>query len=122
MPLALAAPLALRIGWARDWLRPKVVLAFCAIALPWYVVCYSRNGWPFVQEFFVKHHFGRFASLELQHGRPWWFYLALLPLLLLPWLPLLGLVVPAERMERAATAVPGDLGGVRAGDLLGVGQ
>jgi 4-amino-4-deoxy-L-arabinose transferase-like glycosyltransferase len=93
VPLALAAPLALRIGWARDWLRPKVVLAFCVVALPWYVLCYARNGWPFVEEFFVRHHFGRFASDALQHVRPWWFYLTVMPLLFLPWMPLLVLAV-----------------------------
>jgi 4-amino-4-deoxy-L-arabinose transferase-like glycosyltransferase len=92
VPLALAAPLALRIGWARDLLRPRALLPFFAVAAPWYVLCYWRNGQAFLDEFFVRHHLGRFTSGELQHIRPWWFYLAMLPLLLLPWMPLL---VPA---------------------------
>src|ERR1035438_6122439 len=44
----LAAPLAMGLrspGHARDWLRARVVLPFCAIALPWYVLCYRANGW-----------------------------------------------------------------------------
>jgi 4-amino-4-deoxy-L-arabinose transferase-like glycosyltransferase len=89
VPLALAAPLAMRIGWIRDWLRPRVLLPFFAVAAPWYVLCYLRNGWAFIDEFFVRHHFGRFTSGELLHARPWWFYLEVLPLLLLPWAPLL---------------------------------
>lgn len=91
VPLALAAPLALRIGWARDLLRPRVLLPFLAVAAPWYALVYAHNGSAFVDEFFLKHHFGRFASGALQHVRPWWFYLPMLPLLLLPWLPLLPL-------------------------------
>lgn len=91
VPLALAAPLVLRIGWGRDWLRPRVLLAFFAVAAPWYVLCYARNGWPFVDEFFLRHHFGRFTSGALQHTQPWWFYLTRLPLLLLPWMPLIVL-------------------------------
>jgi 4-amino-4-deoxy-L-arabinose transferase-like glycosyltransferase len=91
VPLALAAPLALRVGWARDLLRPRVLLPFLAVAAPWYVLCYAQNGWAFVDEFILKHHFGRFASGALQHVQPWWFYLARFPLLLLPWMPLLAL-------------------------------
>jgi 4-amino-4-deoxy-L-arabinose transferase-like glycosyltransferase len=89
--LALAAPLAMRPKWLPAWLRPKVLLPFCVVALPWYLLCYSRNGWPFIEEFIVRHHFGRFASGALQHVQPWWFYLTRLPLLLLPWMPLLAL-------------------------------
>lgn len=91
VPLALAAPLALRIGWARDLLRPRVLLPFFAVAVPWYALVYMRNGWGFVDEFFLRHHFGRFASGALQHVQPWYFYLPRLPLLLLPWAPLAAL-------------------------------
>jgi 4-amino-4-deoxy-L-arabinose transferase-like glycosyltransferase len=93
VPLALAAPLALRAGWARDLLRLRVLLPFAAVAAPWYVLCYSQNGWAFVDEFFLRHHFGRFASGALQHVQPWYFYLKIMPLLMLPWLPLIGLLL-----------------------------
>jgi 4-amino-4-deoxy-L-arabinose transferase-like glycosyltransferase len=95
VPLALAAPLVMRARWWRDVVKPRVVLPFCLVALPWYVLCYARNGWPFVEEFFVRHTFGRFVSTELQHVQPWWFYLPRTPALLLPWTPLLILVVMA---------------------------
>jgi 4-amino-4-deoxy-L-arabinose transferase-like glycosyltransferase len=91
--VALGAPLAIRVRWIRDLLRPRVLLPFFAIALPWYVLCYARNGWPFIDEFIVRHNLGRFTSGELQHVRPWWFYLPIAPALLLPWTPLLLLLV-----------------------------
>ena len=91
VPLALAAPLLLG-RHVRDWLRWRVVLSFVLIALPWYALCYWRNGWAFIHEFFVVHHFSRVTSNALMHGRPFWFYLPVLLAGLLPWTPLLGLM------------------------------
>ncbi len=91
VPLALAAPLL--VGrHVRDWLRWRVVLPFFLVALPWYALCYWRNGWTFIHEFFVVHHFSRFTSNALMHERPVWFYLPVLLAGLLPWTPLLGLM------------------------------
>ena len=56
VPLALAAPLLLG-RHVRDWLRWRVVLPFFAVALPWYALCYARNGWTFIQEFIVSAAF-----------------------------------------------------------------
>ncbi len=76
----------------RDLLRPRVVLPFFAIAVPWYVLCYVRNGRVFWDTFFVQHQFGRYVSDALKHPGAWWFYLPVLAGLLLPWTPLLGLL------------------------------
>jgi 4-amino-4-deoxy-L-arabinose transferase-like glycosyltransferase len=109
VPLVLATPLLLAVRNFRDLLRPRVVLPFLAAALPWYLLCYARNGWPFIQEFFVKHHFSRFASSDLQHVQPAWFYLPVLAGLTLPWAPLLALAVGrrawADRRLRFLAAV-----------------
>jgi len=91
VPLALAAPLAWRVRWWRDLVRPRVWLPFAVVALPWYVLCYLRNGSAFLHDFFLVHHFQRFTAAGLQHVRPWWFYLPVLAALLLPWSPLLVL-------------------------------
>src|ERR1035437_1184438 len=91
VPLTLAAPLLLG-RHVRDWLRWRVVLAFVLVALPWYALCYWRNGWSFLHEFFVVHHFSRVTSGALMHARPVWFYLPILVVGLLPWTPLLGLM------------------------------
>jgi 4-amino-4-deoxy-L-arabinose transferase-like glycosyltransferase len=95
VPLALAVPLVWW-GWRRG-LRPATLLriaaVFLAVALPWYVLCYWRNGWPFIEDFIVKQHFARITSGSLMHVQPWWFYLKWLPAELLPWTPLLVLLL-----------------------------
>ncbi|MBK7392975.1 MAG: glycosyltransferase family 39 protein [Chloracidobacterium sp.] len=58
-----------------------------AVASIWYVPVISRNGWPFVDEFFIQHHFQRFTSNKYQHPQPFYFFIWVLPLMTLPWLP-----------------------------------
>ena len=55
------------------------------VALPWYVLCYLRNGATFIKQFFWVHNFERFTSPALQHVQPWWYYVPALAVLLLPW-------------------------------------
>ncbi|MBC7925402.1 MAG: glycosyltransferase family 39 protein [Bryobacteraceae bacterium] len=89
VPLVLALPL-FWVGRKR-WTDLLVYCAAAAaIAAPWYVVCYSRNGWSFIDILFVQHHFGRFVSNELKHVQPVWFYLPVLAGLLFPWTPALA--------------------------------
>jgi 4-amino-4-deoxy-L-arabinose transferase-like glycosyltransferase len=88
VPLVLALPLL----WAgrRRW--PDLTfmgIAAAAVAAPWYIACYLRNGQPFLDEFFWKHHFGRFISDELQHVQPFWYYVPVLLGLFFPWTPML---------------------------------
>jgi len=92
VPLVLALPLVLR-GRVRDLIRWRVAAPFLLLALPWYVLCYLRNGRAFLDVFFWQQQFGRFTSPDLQHSQPWWFYLPVLPAGLLPWTPLALLLV-----------------------------
>ena len=52
----------------RDWKTLKATLLspgpafFLLVAGPWYAVCYQRNGMAFIQEFIIKHNFGRYLS------------------------------------------------------------
>ncbi len=57
------------------------------VAAVWYAPMYQTNGWKFVDEFFIQHHFQRFTSDKYQHHQPFWFFLLVLPLMTLPWLP-----------------------------------
>lgn len=86
--LVLMLPL---LWWGRrrlpDLMRPRVVLTFVVVALPWYAACYARNGMPFLRELFVKQQFQRLTS-GAEHVQPIWYYLPVLLGLLLPWTPL----------------------------------
>ncbi|HYG09707.1 MAG TPA: glycosyltransferase family 39 protein [Pyrinomonadaceae bacterium] len=55
------------------------------VAALWYAPVIARHGWAFVDEFFVKHHFARYLSNKYHHPQPFWFYLAIIPALMLPW-------------------------------------
>lgn len=82
LTIAVTAPRALR-----DVLRPAAWAPFAAVAAPWYVWCFARNGRPFLEEFFWKHHVTRFAAGALEHNQPFWFFLPVLLAGLLPWTP-----------------------------------
>ena len=91
VPIALSLPFFwflrrfLKVWWI-------AVVAFSCVALPWYLAVYLQNGYPFVQDFFLKHHFERLYSPSLQHAQPWYYYLPVLLAGAFPWTPLLGLL------------------------------
>jgi len=93
VPLALTLPLLWcgRRRWT-DLLRLPVAGAFLIVALPWYVVCYLRNGAVFLRTFFWEQHFERFTTTSLAHGQPFWFYVPVLAAALMPWTPALLLL------------------------------
>jgi 4-amino-4-deoxy-L-arabinose transferase-like glycosyltransferase len=95
--LVLAAPLALRWRSFRDLIRVRVIVPFLLVALPWYVLCYLRNGATFLNQFFWVHNFQRFTSPSLQHPQPWWYFIPVLALLLLPWTALAPLAAIGAR-------------------------
>jgi hypothetical protein len=64
------------------WL-PGIALFFC-IAAPWFIAMQERFP-DFAYYFFVVQHFKRFAAGGFNNVQPIWFYLAVLPLLTLPW-------------------------------------
>ena len=72
VPLVLFIP---ALWFLRHRIRDLALLFLAAIviAAPWYVLVTLRNGTPFLEEFFWKHHFGRFLSSALQHGQPFGF-------------------------------------------------
>lgn len=91
VPLVLALPLAW-LGWRRllDWFHPRVMGAFAIVALPWYVLCFLRHGWPFLQTFFWHQQVERFTTVELAHPQPFWFFLPVVVGALFPWSGALG--------------------------------
>lgn len=57
------------------------------VASLWYVPMYQANGWKFIDEFFIQHHFQRYTSNKYQHPQPFYFFFWVLPLMTLPWMP-----------------------------------
>jgi 4-amino-4-deoxy-L-arabinose transferase-like glycosyltransferase len=93
VPLVLTLPLVWcgRRRWT-DLLRLPVSGAFLIVALPWYLLCYLRNGAVFPRTFFWQQHFERFTTASLAHGQPFWFYAPVLAAALMPWTPALLLL------------------------------
>jgi 4-amino-4-deoxy-L-arabinose transferase-like glycosyltransferase len=56
-----------------------------AVSAIWYGPVIARNGWTFINEFFIQHHFARYVSNKYHHPQPIYFYLVIILLLALPW-------------------------------------
>lgn len=85
-----ALVLAAYVAMTREWrllrqLAPVSGFAtFLAVAAPWFVIVSVRNP-EFPSFFFLHEHFDRFVEGNGRLG-PWWFFLVLLPVGILPWL------------------------------------
>jgi 4-amino-4-deoxy-L-arabinose transferase-like glycosyltransferase len=69
--------------------HPAAIAAFCLTALPWYILCAHRNP-DFFRIFIIEHNFKRFLTPEFQHIQPFWYYLPIILIALLPWPPILA--------------------------------
>jgi 4-amino-4-deoxy-L-arabinose transferase-like glycosyltransferase len=96
-PAAVILAGAATLLWAaisRQWrapfrfLHPLVIVVFCATALPWYVLCALRNP-DFLRIFIWQHNFERYLTPVFEHRQPFWFFVPVSLLGILPWLPLL---------------------------------
>jgi 4-amino-4-deoxy-L-arabinose transferase-like glycosyltransferase len=82
------------LTWRRLHPLPGLSL-FALLAAPWFVVVSLRNP-SFPGFFFVHEHFTRFLTTVHQRVEPWWYFLALLLIGVLPW------ALPLARACRAA--------------------
>lgn len=64
-----------------------------ATAAPWYLYALHRHGMAFVEGFILKHNVERFTGTLEGHSGSLLYYLLVLPLLVLPWSPLLWSVI-----------------------------
>jgi len=78
---------ALAAGDVRILLRtlwlPGLAL-FILVALPWYIAIQTRQP-EFFRIFILEHNFARFGSNLYHHEQPFWFYLPVAALALVPW-------------------------------------
>ncbi len=87
------AALVLYSALTRDWALwrrlhlVKATLLFLLIAVPWFVVVSKRNA-EFFDFFFIHEHFTRFLTNEAKRVAPWWYFIPVLVVGILPWLTL----------------------------------
>lgn len=89
-PFLALSIILLFAGLRREWslLRRTIwwpgVLLFLIMVLPWYIEVQRRNP-TFYRLFFLEHNLERFATNRFQHHQPFWYYLAVLLVGLMPW-------------------------------------
>jgi 4-amino-4-deoxy-L-arabinose transferase-like glycosyltransferase len=67
----------------RSFWWPGAVLYF-AMVLPWFIAVQHQNP-TFFREFFLEHNLQRFATDRYQHQQPFWYYLVVVILAMMPW-------------------------------------
>lgn len=99
-PVAVALPVMVTLPFAlltRRW-RQALKAAFfipgwlvaLAVFLPWAVALTLKDGGDFFKHFLLDHNVGRYSETMESHGGKLWYYVAALPLIVLPfaaWLP-----------------------------------
>lgn len=101
-PVAVLVPLASSFiffaaqrelkAWLRMVFDPVGIALFLAVALPWYVAQYLKEGDAFIQGFFLKHNIERFSDPMESHGGGLLYYI---PVVLLAVLPYTGVLIAA---------------------------
>ena len=84
--LIIAAFALLRREWAiirRSFWWPGVVL-YLAMVLPWFIAVQNQNP-TFFREFFLEHNLERFATDRYEHQQPFWYYIYVVILAMMPW-------------------------------------
>jgi 4-amino-4-deoxy-L-arabinose transferase-like glycosyltransferase len=77
-------------GLRREWsvLRRTIwlpgIFLYLLMVLPWYIAVQKRNP-TFYKLFFLEHNLERFATNRYMHHQPFWYYLAVLLIALMPW-------------------------------------
>ena len=89
-PALAAVVVLIFVATKRDWhaafrtLWVPGILLFLAVALPWYVAVQVRNP-EFFRVFILEHNLARFGQDVYHHRQPFWFYIPILLLSLMPW-------------------------------------
>ncbi len=64
---------------------PLGIALFCVVALPWYAAVQMRNP-QFFREFILQHNLARFSTNLYHHPEPFWYYVPVTALALMPWI------------------------------------
>src|SRR3989338_5468405 len=91
-PIGIAFIYILAAGKVKDikpLLVPRFLLAFFAIAAPWYIAQLYIHGWEFFNAFVIKHHFQRYTEVISSHSGPIYFYIPVILGGFFPWVAFL---------------------------------
>jgi 4-amino-4-deoxy-L-arabinose transferase-like glycosyltransferase len=89
-PVMALAIIALFLGLRREWsaLRRTIwipgVLLYLLMVLPWYIAVQRRNP-TFFNEFIWQHNIERYTTNLYRHHQPFYYYLTVLIIGLMPW-------------------------------------
>ncbi|WP_295004136.1 glycosyltransferase family 39 protein [uncultured Dechloromonas sp.] len=87
-PLLVSGLFFVSAGAWRAWLRAIFFwpgwLVFLAIVVPWHVAVYLDQGDAFFRGFYLKHNVNRYSNTFEGHGGKWYYYLVVLPFVLMP--------------------------------------
>lgn len=89
-PFLALAIILLFAGLRREWslLRRTIwlpgIALYLAMVLPWFLAVQHHNP-TFFRVFFKEHNLERFATNRYQHHQPFWYYIAVLIIGLMPW-------------------------------------
>lgn len=99
------AALGAYMVWQRDWTVLRRLSArwglplFTVIAAPWFVLAARANP-QFLRFFFVREHFQRFLTTIEHRTEPWWFFVPVLVVGIMPWLPQAGCALIGTLKQR----------------------
>jgi 4-amino-4-deoxy-L-arabinose transferase-like glycosyltransferase len=68
--------------------HPLSIVTFALVAVPWYFLCAARNP-NFLDVFLLQHNVARFLTPVFHHVQPFWFFLPIMILAVIPWSALL---------------------------------
>ncbi len=100
-PALAAVIIVLFVAVKRDWRAiPRTlwipgIAVYLAVMLPWYIAVQVRNP-GFFRFFILEHNLARFSQNVYHHHQPFWYYLPVFLLAMMPWTLVLILAV-AER-------------------------
>jgi 4-amino-4-deoxy-L-arabinose transferase-like glycosyltransferase len=104
----IIAFIALRRSWKLlpQMLWPAGILLFLVVALPWYIAVQRANP-EFFRVFILEHNLARYTSDLYRHKQPFWYYIPVAVLGLLPWTVFaIAALVDAVRDWRYSTEQP----------------
>lgn len=99
-----------RLIWRTLWIPG--ILIFLAVAIPWFVAVQMANP-QFMRIFIFEHNLARFGTNMFRHKQPFWYYLPVVLIAVMPWtvLVIAGVVEAVrnlrDRLRRVATDTDG---------------